>query len=89
MGVQYPSLAVMVMTAIDQGEKIMTRNVGTVDRALRALLGIGLIAWALMGTSQYAWLGWFGIVPLFTAVVGWCPPYGLLGINTCSTKKTS
>ncbi len=66
----------------------MTRNVGSVDRALRAILGIGLIVWALMGTGQYAWLGWIGVVPLLTAVVGWCPPYGLLGINTCDVKKT-
>ncbi|MFO1090605.1 MAG: DUF2892 domain-containing protein [Hyphomicrobiales bacterium] len=32
-------------------------------------------------------MGWIGIVPLLTALVGWCPPYSLLGINTCETKR--
>jgi hypothetical protein len=35
---------------------------------------------------QTIW-GWIGIVPLVTAVVGWCPPYALLGINTGAAKK--
>jgi hypothetical protein len=65
----------------------MTKNVGTIDRIIRAVLGIALIAWALTGTGQYAWIGWLGVVPLFTAAVGWCPPYSLLGINTCGVKK--
>ncbi len=65
----------------------MTRNVGSIDRLIRTVVGLALIAWALTGTGQYAWLGWIGVVPLFTAVVGWCPPYSLLGINTCSVKK--
>ena len=65
----------------------MTKNVGTIDRGIRAILGIALIAWALTGTGQYAWLGWIGVVPLFTAAIGWCPPYSLLGINTCGVKK--
>jgi hypothetical protein len=72
---------------IMRGGLIMTKNVGTVDRAIRAILGIALIAWALTGTGQYAWLGWIGVVPLFTAAIGWCPPYSLLGINTCGVKR--
>ncbi|MEO1160622.1 MAG: DUF2892 domain-containing protein [Pseudomonadota bacterium] len=65
----------------------MKRNIGTIDRALRAVIGIALIAWAVLGTSEFAWAGWIGVVPLFTAVIGWCPPYSLLGINTCGTKN--
>ncbi|WP_439612370.1 YgaP family membrane protein [Reyranella sp.] len=34
-----------------------------------------------------AW-GWIGLVPLATAALGWCPPYSLLGINTCSRKSS-
>ena len=64
----------------------MKQNVGTVDRGIRAVAGIALIGWALLGTSEFAWAGWLGLVPLLTAVVGWCPPYKLLGINTCSAK---
>lgn len=65
----------------------MKRNVGTIDRALRAVVGIALIAWAFFGSSEFAWAGWIGVLPLFTAVIGWCPPYGLLGISTCGTKS--
>ena len=63
----------------------MKTNEGTIDRALRILAGLVLIALTLTGTIG-VW-GWIGVVPLFTAVVGWCPPYSLLGINTCSVKK--
>jgi hypothetical protein len=57
-------------------------NVGTVDRVLRAILGIALIVLALTGQIG-AW-GWIGIVPLATAVFRFCPVYTLLGIRTCS-----
>ncbi len=66
----------------------MKKNVGTIDRSLRVVVGAALIAWALFGASEYAWAGWIGVLPLLTAVMGWCPPYSLLGINTCSTKNT-
>ena len=59
----------------------MTRNVGTIDRALRIALGLGLLGLAISG--QYLPWTWLGVVPLLTGLVGWCPPYSLLGINTC------
>ena len=65
----------------------MTKNVGGIDRVLRIVVGAALILWALMGASPYHMWGWIGIVPLLTAIVGWCPPYALLGINTCGTKS--
>ncbi len=61
------------------------KNAGTVDRALRAIVGLVLIALALTGTIG-AW-GWIGVVPLFTAALGWCPAYTLLGIKTCPTQE--
>ncbi|HBS26385.1 MAG TPA: DUF2892 domain-containing protein, partial [Gammaproteobacteria bacterium] len=30
--------------------------------------------------------GWVGLVPLITALIGWCPPYAIFGISTCKTK---
>ncbi len=60
----------------------MTQNIGGIDRVLRVLVGLGLISLVFIG-PQTPW-GWIGIVPLATAVIGWCPPYSLLGINTCS-----
>ncbi len=59
----------------------MNRNVGTLDRALRVIAGLGLIT--LSATGQLGLWGWIGIVPLATALMGWCPAYTLLGIKTC------
>jgi len=63
----------------------MKQNVGTIDRAIRAIAGIGLISLVFVG-PQTVW-GWIGVIPLATAVFGWCPPYAMLGINTCGTKS--
>ncbi|WP_295457104.1 DUF2892 domain-containing protein [uncultured Thiodictyon sp.] len=59
----------------------ITTNAGTIDRALRAIVGIALIALTL--TGHLGLWGWIGIVPLLTALIGWCPAYTLLGIKTC------
>ena len=61
----------------------MSKNVGTVDRALRILFGLFLISLAFWG-PQTAW-GYVGLVPLLTAFVGFCPAYRLLGICTSKT----
>jgi hypothetical protein len=61
----------------------MQKNVGSLDRALRIVVGIALIALAATGTVG-PW-GWIGAVPLATALIGWCPAYSLLGIKTCKT----
>ncbi len=58
----------------------MTRNVGKIDRALRVILGLGLISLVFVG-PQTNW-GWLGLIPLATAAIGWCPPYALLGLST-------
>lgn len=63
----------------------MQVNVGSIDRVIRALIGIVLIALVFVG-PQTAW-GWLGIIPLITAFVGICPAYSLLGIKTCKTKS--
>lgn len=67
----------------------MTRNVGTIDRALRVVFGLLLMGWALTGwpTNGYSGIGWIGIVPLLTALVGFCPAYTLLGLSTCPVTK--
>lgn len=65
----------------------MTRNVGHIDRALRAIVGLAAISLVFVG-PQTPW-GWLGVVPLATALIGWCPPYALVGLNTCSTKRST
>jgi Protein of unknown function (DUF2892) len=62
----------------------MTRNIGSIDRALRVLVGLGAISLVFIG-PQTPW-GWLGVVPLATALLGWCPPYALLGVNTCGRR---
>ena len=57
------------------------RNEGAIDRVLRVGLGVALIALVFVG-PQTPW-GWLGLVPLFTGVVGFCPLYRLVGMNTC------
>jgi uncharacterized membrane protein YfcA len=63
----------------------MIKNVGGIDRTIRIVVGLALIAAAATGTIGL-W-GWVGVVPLLTGAMGWCPPYALLGLNTCSVKK--
>lgn len=63
----------------------MTPNVGGIDRILRITVGVVLVALAATGTVGL-W-AWVGLLPLATGLLGWCPPYGLLGINTCKNKN--
>jgi len=67
------------------GELIMKSNVGGIDKILRIAVGLGLVAWALVGGGP-VW-AWIGVVPLATGLLNWCPAYTLLGMNTCPTKK--
>ncbi len=63
----------------------MSRNVGPLDRVLRIVLGAVLIALVFAGPKT-AW-GWIGIIPLGTALIGFCPAYRLLGICTTARKR--
>jgi hypothetical protein len=62
----------------------MKKNVGNVDRIIRAIVGF-----AVLGAGFYyqSWWGALGLVPLATAAIGWCPPYTLLGLNTSSKEQ--
>lgn len=63
----------------------MKSNLGGIDRGLRIVLGIVLIALAATGTV--GWWGWLGVVPLLTGLVSFCPLYPLLGLSTCPVKS--
>lgn len=58
-------------------------NMGTIDRGLRIVVGVVLLALVFVG-PQTLW-GLLGIVPLATSLSGWCPAYSLLGMNTCKS----
>jgi hypothetical protein len=64
----------------------MGKNVGAVDKVVRVIIGLALIAMVFVGPKT-AW-GWIGIVPLLTVALGWCPLYTLLGVRTNATPKT-
>lgn len=62
----------------------MSKNVGGLDRILRAVVGLVLIGLTLTGVIG-VW-GWIGVVALVTAAIGWCPAYLPLGIKTCKVE---
>ena len=59
----------------------MKQNVGNIERVIRVAAGIIILSLAFVGPAT-PW-GYLGIVPLLTGLIGWCPPYALLGISTC------
>lgn len=68
----------------------MTANVGMIDRVIRTVVGILLIAFALrLGFPEtgWNWIGWIGIIPILTAFFGYCPAYSLIGLSTCPLTR--
>lgn len=61
----------------------MNKNIHKIERVVRIVVGIGLTSLAFIGPQNK----WFllGAIPLLTGLIGWCPPYALLGINTAGS----
>ena len=66
-------------------QKIFPTNEGTVDRVVRVVLGAGVLSLAFIGPATP--LGFIGIIPLATGLVGSCPLYRVFGLNTCQVQK--
>ena len=66
---------------------MMAINVGRADQMVRVVTGLTLMTLAATGVIG-VW-GWIGVVPLLTGLVGACPAYKLLGMNTCPMKNKS
>jgi len=62
----------------------MNTNMGMTDRVIRVVAGVAAIG---AGVYFQSWLGAIGLLFLAIAASGFCPPYALLGINTCGVKK--
>jgi hypothetical protein len=65
-------------------------NVGLIDRIARVTVGLLLIAYAIpvgFPETGWNWVGWIGVVPILTALFGYCPAYTLLGITTCPATR--
>lgn len=58
----------------------MKQNIGNIERIIRVVFGLAVLSLVFIG-PQSMW-GLIGAVPLLTGLVGWCPPYALLGIST-------
>ena len=66
----------------------MNLNEGTVDRTLRVIVGIViLLQFFVFPASPLRYWALVGLVPLLTGLVGYCPAYSLIGLNTCRTKN--
>jgi len=61
-------------------------NVGGMDKLVRIVAGLGLLSLFFFLQGDARWLGVLGIVPLATGLVGYCPLYALIGLNTCPAK---
>lgn len=63
----------------------MKPNIGNVERVVRIVIGLGVLSLAFIG-PRATW-AYLGILPILSGVVGWCPPYALLGISTVRRAK--
>ena len=94
-----PSMRVLVLVPVTESGAVramnpltetsmslLARNVGTIDRTLRVIVGIILIAMVFFG-PQTSW-GWIGLVPLITGIIGSCPAYRLFGLRTCPISSS-
>jgi len=63
----------------------MSQNVGTIDRAIRVVIGLVLIAFAIpigFPVTGWNWIGWIGVMPILTAFIGNCPAYSVFGFSS-------
>ncbi len=63
----------------------MPKNIGSVDRIIRIIVGLALLAFALgliLPNTGWNGLGWFGVIPILTAIVRFCPAYSVLGVSS-------
>lgn len=65
----------------------MKKNIGNLDKMIRILIGLVLIALVFVG-PQTIW-GWLGVPVILIALFGWCPLYKVLGISTCAKCSES
>ena len=64
-------------------QKPMKTNLGTLDRIVRIVVGISVVG---VGAFYQSWWAFVGLVPLGTGLVGFCPAYCPLGLQTCGKE---
>lgn len=63
------------------------KNIGNVDRIIRVIIGLGLLSLLLVLNGNVRFLGLLGLIPIITALIGFCPLYTLFGIKTSKKKE--
>jgi hypothetical protein len=67
---------------------MLATNMGLWDRIIRGVIGLALIAaFFLLPELSWRWVFWIGLVPLVTALGGWCPAYTLFGWSTAGIGR--
>ena len=68
---------------------MFAKNIGTPDRILRLLLGVGLLLWFFFdqGSGPWHYAKLIGVIPLLTGLLSSCPLYSALGVSTCPVKR--
>ncbi|NCO86242.1 MAG: DUF2892 domain-containing protein [Rhodobacterales bacterium] len=67
---------------------MFAKNVGSIDRILRIVIGLALIAGFFLNTDgSYRWLYLLGVIPLATGLMSTCPLYSIFGFSTCPMKR--
>jgi hypothetical protein len=67
---------------------MFAKNVGGIDRILRIVVGLALIAgFFLNADASLRWLYLIGIVPLVTGLMSTCPLYSIFGLSTCPMRR--
>ena len=61
----------------------MNTNVGGIDKVIRIVVGLALLSLLAWGEGDVRWFGLIGLIPLGTALMGWCPLYTVFGISSC------
>ena len=67
----------------------MKANVGGIDKVVRIIVGLGLLSLIFIAEGAARWWGLVGLVPLGTALAGYCPLYAILGLSTCPMQHRS
>lgn len=65
----------------------MGNNVGTIDRILRIITGLGILSLLFWVEGKERFWGILGLIPLLTGAMGLCPFYALIGFKTCPFKE--
>jgi hypothetical protein len=65
----------------------MVKNIHNIERVVRVIVGLAIVSLVFIGPqSNWAWLG---LIPVATGLIGWCPPYAMLGISTCKKPQNN